>query len=62
LSIARALYKKKEILILDEATNALDEETETRIIKNISVLKNITIIKVTHKINKNFIFDKRIDL
>jgi ATP-binding cassette subfamily B protein len=62
LCIARALYRQKEILILDEATNALDDETETRILKNISDLKKITIIKVTHKINKNFIFDKIVKL
>ena len=33
LAIARALYRDPEILILDEATNALDEKLENRNIK-----------------------------
>jgi ABC-type bacteriocin/lantibiotic exporter with double-glycine peptidase domain len=50
LGIARALYKKPEILILDEATSALDNESEKEILKTINQLKNkITIIIVTHK-------------
>ncbi len=49
LSIARALYQDKEILIFDEATNALDEETESKVIKNIQSLKNSkTIIIISH--------------
>ena len=48
--IARALYKKPEILILDEATNALDELTERKIINNIlNLKKQITLISISHK-------------
>ena len=32
LGIARAIYRQPKILILDEATNALDEENEKLII------------------------------
>ena len=39
IGIARALYFKPEILILDEATNALDEETEKNIMQEIDKLK-----------------------
>ena len=50
IGIARALYFKPEILILDEATNALDEETERNIMQEIDKLKKIyTIITITHK-------------
>lgn len=50
LGIARALYKKPQILILDEATSALDHESEEQILKTINSLKNkMTIIIVTHK-------------
>jgi ABC-type bacteriocin/lantibiotic exporter with double-glycine peptidase domain len=50
LSIARALYKDPSILVLDEATNSLDENSENTIIKNIiKSNKDRTIIIVTHK-------------
>jgi ABC-type multidrug transport system fused ATPase/permease subunit len=50
IGVARALYKKPEILILDEATSALDEETESLLLKEIFDLqKFITIIIVSHK-------------
>ncbi len=49
IGIARSLYKKSKVIIFDEATNALDDTTETKIInliKNLS--KEKTIIFVTH--------------
>jgi ABC-type bacteriocin/lantibiotic exporter with double-glycine peptidase domain len=50
MGIARALYKNPEILILDEATNALDEKTEKEILNTVCNLKNnLTIILVSHK-------------
>ena len=50
LSIARALYKEPNILVLDEATNSLDDISENIIIKNIiNSKKKRTIIIVTHK-------------
>jgi ATP-binding cassette subfamily B protein len=53
LAIARALYKKKDILILDEATSALDFKLEELLINNInSSLPNITLIIITHRISK----------
>ena len=59
IGIARALFKKPSILILDEATNALDSHTEIKLIDNlIHELKNMTIIMVTHKKNLVKNFDK----
>ena len=50
MGIARALYKSSEILILDEATNALDEESEKDILNTIYKLKDrLTIILCSHK-------------
>ena len=49
IGIARALYFDRDVLILDEATNSLDQLTEQKIIQNICKLKNKTIIFVTHK-------------
>ena len=49
LAIARSIYLKKQILILDEATNALDETTEKNIIKFILSLKSeLTVIIISH--------------
>lgn len=49
LAIARALYQDKDILIFDEATNALDENTESEIMEKIYNLKNTkTIIIISH--------------
>ncbi len=50
--IARALYNNPEIIIFDEATNALDPISEIKVLKNIkNYFKNKTLIFVTHRIN-----------
>ncbi len=52
ISIARALYKNKKILILDEPTSSLDEISKKEIIDNIKNLKNSnTIIVISHDIS-----------
>ncbi len=52
IGIARALYKKSDVIILDEATSALDEKTEKLVMKEIyKINKNITIIMVSHRIS-----------
>jgi ABC-type multidrug transport system fused ATPase/permease subunit len=64
LGIARALYNNPKILILDEATNALDEATEENILINFkSMIDDLTIIIIAHKhstikyCNKIFLMD-----
>ena len=50
ISLARALYRNSEILILDEFTNQLDNVTEKKILSTINNLKKEkTIIIVSHK-------------
>ena len=62
ISIARALYRNPKILILDEPTNGLDQQTKFNIIENIYKLKGkTTIIIITHLSDFN-IFDGIIDL
>ena len=59
IALARAIYNLRQILILDEATNALDEKTEKNIINNIQNLKDQTsIILVSHNPNNLAICDK----
>jgi ATP-binding cassette subfamily B protein len=63
LIIARALYKNKNILILDEATNALDSETEDSILDSIlNNNKDLTVIVISHKKSLQRKFDEIIDL
>lgn len=51
IALARAIYNLKDILILDEATNALDEKNESSIFENLYKLKkNVTIIIVSHNL------------
>ena len=49
VAVARALLSKAPILLLDESTSALDEDTEARMLKNISTLRNKTCLIVTHR-------------
>lgn len=48
IAIARAFYNDAEVLIFDEFTNNLDKENETKIMEDISQLKDKTRIIVTH--------------
>ena len=49
IGIARTLYRDTEIIILDEPTNELDEDTELKIIKSLNSLKNRkTIVIISH--------------
>jgi ATP-binding cassette subfamily C protein len=50
LALARALLRKPQLLILDEATNALDPENHRLVIDSIRALHgNLTVLIVTHK-------------
>jgi ATP-binding cassette subfamily C protein len=49
IGIARSLYHKPSVLILDEATNELDKETEVGILDALLRIEGLTIIFVSHK-------------
>ena len=65
LSIARAMLKKSQIILLDEATSSLDAETENKIQKGLGYLtKNKTTLVIAHRLStilnseKIFVLDK----
>ena len=52
IGIARAVYLNPKILILDEGTSALDNETEKKVMEGINKLsKTITIILIAHRLD-----------
>ena len=52
IGIARALYHSPKVLILDEATSAVDNQTEKVVMEAVNNLdKDITIILIAHRLN-----------
>lgn len=58
LTIARALVKQPEILILDDSASALDYATDARLRKAIKGLKNTTVIIVSQRTSSIMSADK----
>jgi len=52
IGIARALYKKADVLIFDEATSALDNKTEQKVMREIVDRDNgVTLIAIAHRLS-----------
>jgi ATP-binding cassette subfamily B protein len=50
IGIARALYKRSDVIVFDEATSALDGETEKSVMEAIDGLSgNLTILMISHR-------------
>ncbi|MBX9449516.1 MAG: ABC transporter ATP-binding protein/permease [Taibaiella sp.] len=63
ISIARALAKNPSILLMDESLSAVDTRTESAIQQNLKEsLEGVTTIIITHRIFKEWDFDKIIIL
>ena len=63
VGIARALYKRADVLIFDEATSALDNTTELAVMKSIEGLsKDLTIIIIAHRLSTLHICDRVVEL
>ena len=63
IAIARALYRKSDILILDESTNSLDNNSELMFFKFLKTLKKkFTIIIISHKHENLSICDRIIKI
>ena len=56
IAIARALAKKKSLILLDEPSSNLDLRTEDQLFKNLNKIKPITLVVVAHRLStiKNF--------
>ncbi|MFR4351211.1 MAG: ABC transporter ATP-binding protein [Roseburia sp.] len=52
IGIARALYRRPEVLVLDEATSALDNETEAAVMEAIDHLQGkMTMLIIAHRLS-----------
>tara|TARA_B100001094_G_C18187014_1_gene804493 strand:- start:2726 stop:3928 length:1203 start_codon:yes stop_codon:yes gene_type:complete len=52
IGIARALYRNPEIIVLDEATNSLDIDTEANFMESVyNLKKSKTIITISHRLS-----------
>jgi ABC-type multidrug transport system fused ATPase/permease subunit len=52
IGIARALYKQADVIIFDEATSSLDNETETNVMQAIDGLgEEITLLIIAHRLS-----------
>lgn len=49
IAIARAVCSGNPILVLDESTSALDEDTEQRLLSNLKSMTDMTVLIVTHR-------------
>jgi ABC-type multidrug transport system fused ATPase/permease subunit len=60
IGIARGIYKSKKIILLDEATNALDVDTETKILSNLVKYKDktTTVVIISHRSNNYKLCDR----
>ncbi len=51
IGIARAMYKRADVLVLDEATSALDNQTESMVMEAVEGLDDhLTIIMIAHRL------------
>ena len=55
IAIARSLINKTKILILDESTSALDNETAYNLENSLLEIEELTLIVVTHKLIKSIL-------
>jgi len=63
LALARALLRRPALLILDEATNALDVESERAILERLAALQpDVTILMVAHRASSLSLCDYRLEL
>ena len=55
IAVARALIRKKPVLILDEGTSAIDMQTAYDIESKLLEIDNLTLITITHNLSNNLL-------
>ena len=60
IAIARALYADRSVLILDESTSALDQQTERKLLDNLKQLTDKTVLFVSHRLQALEICSKQL--
>jgi ABC-type multidrug transport system fused ATPase/permease subunit len=59
IGIARALYRRPNVIVLDEATSALDDATEARFFEALEKSRrNIAVISIAHRLTTTRTFDR----
>ena len=61
IAIARAVFSKRPILLLDESTSALDAQTEKQLLANLQSITDKTVFIVTHRPEALSICDKELN-
>ena len=49
IAVARTIFSDNPVLLLDESTSALDEQTEKKLLENLKQMTDKTVIIVTHR-------------
>lgn len=63
IGIARALLHNSPLILMDEPTESLDQQTEQQIIELIKqICKNKTLLMVTHRLTDSPLFDRVVEL
>lgn len=62
VSIARALAGNPDVVVMDEATAALDAATEQHLIQSLQQMQNRTLIVIAHRVSTIAACDKQIDI
>ncbi len=63
IGIARAVYERPEVILLDESTSALDQQTEQAVLRELIGLPwNPTLLFVTHRLKAIEAFDQVVEL
>lgn len=60
IALARAIFSDHPVLMLDESTSALDEETEQKLLANLKAMTDKTVLIVTHRAAALQICDKQV--